>query len=192
MMARLALQRVKVPAVALRDSVLKITDTTRTVTQKPADAQITLRGTLPARIEKPFEIADVEFAGVERDYKPIPNIPLFVPMLVFSENAPDLTVFGDGKLKVKAGLAAIISDALKKNTVQIGFLLELGNGIDYINGDGLNPKQEKEFFVSWENKSTPLDLSLSYTYANFRSPTIRQSGPQSRATSVSPRARRLA
>ena len=159
----------KVPAVALRDSVLKITDTTRTVTQKPADAQITLRGTLPARIEKPLEIADVEFAGVERDYKPIPNIPLFVPMLVFSENAPDLTVFGDGKLKVKAGLAAIISDALKKNTVQIGFLLELGNGIDYINGDGLNPKQEKEFFVSWENKSTPLDLSLSYTYANYTS-----------------------
>ena len=36
---------------------------------------------------------------------------------------PDLTVFGEGKLKVKAGLAAIISDALKKNTVQIGFLL---------------------------------------------------------------------
>ena len=159
----------KVPAVALRDSILKITDTTRTVTQKPADAQITLRGTLPARIEKPLEIADVEFAGIERDYKPIPNIPLFVPMLVFSENAPDLTVFGDGKLKVKAGLAAIISDALKKNTVQIGFLLELGNGIDYINGDGLNPEQEKEFFVSWENKSTPLDLSLSYTYANYTS-----------------------
>ena len=90
-------------------------------------------------------------------------------MLVFSENAPDLTVFGNGKLKVKAGLAAIISDALKKNTVQIGFLLELGNGIDYINGDGLNPEQEKEFFVSWENKSTPLDLSLSYTYANYTS-----------------------
>ena len=159
----------KVPAVAFRDSVLKISDTTRTVTQKPADAQITLRGTLPARIEKPLEIADIEFAGIERDYKPIPNIPLFVPMLVFSENAPDLTVFGDGKLKVKAGLAAIISDALKKNTVQIGFLLELGNGIDYINGDGLNPEQEKEFFVSWENKSTPIDLSLSYTYANYTS-----------------------
>lgn len=159
----------KVPAVALRDSVLKISDTTRTVTQKPADAQITLRGTLPARTEKPLEIADIEFAGIERDYKPIPNIPLFVPMLVFSENAPDLTVFGDGKLKVKAGLAAIISDALKKNTVQIGFLLELGNGIDYINGDGLNPEQEKEFFVSWENKSTPIDLSLSYTYANYTS-----------------------
>lgn len=158
-----------VPQIVLRDSVLKIADTTRTVSQKPTDAQITLRGTLPPRIEKPLEIADIEFAGIERDYKPIPYIPLFVPMIVFSENAPDLTVFGEGQLKAKAGLAAILSDPLKKNTVQIGFLLEIGNGIDYINGDGLNPRQEKEFFVSWENHSTPLDLGLSYTYANYTS-----------------------
>ena len=90
-------------------------------------------------------------------------------MVVFSENAPDLTVFGEGQLKAKAGLAAIISDPLKKNTVQIGLLLELGNGFDYISTSGLNPEQEKEFFVSWENKSTPLDLALSYTYANYTS-----------------------
>ena len=161
----------------VRDSVIKVADTTHTVTQKPAPAAITLRGTPLEKVQKPIEIADIEFAGIERDYKPIPNIPLFVPMLVFSENAPDLTVFGDGKLKVKAGLAAIISDALKKNTVQIGLLLELGNGIDYINGDGLNPEQEKEFFVSWENKSTPIDLSLSYTYANYTSKdTLRDEG----------------
>ena len=159
----------KVPAVALRDSVLKITDTTRTISQKPAPTAITLRGTLTEKIHKPLEIADIEFAGIEKDYKPIPFVSLFVPMVVFSENAPDLTVFGEGKLKAKAGLAAILSDPLKKNTVQIGFLLEIGNGIDYINGDGLNPEQEKEFFVSWENRSTPLDLSLSYTYANYTS-----------------------
>ena len=157
------------PVVTLRDSVIKITDTTRTVTQKPAPATITLHGTLPQRIEKPLEIGDIEFAGIERDYRPIPNIPLFVPMLVFSENAPDLTVLGDGKLKVKAGLAVILADALKKNMVQIGFLLELGNGFDYINSEGLNPRQEKEFFVAWENKSTPLDLALSYSYANYTS-----------------------
>ena len=158
-----------VPQIVLRDSVLKIADTTRNVSQKPADAQITLHGSLPPRIEKPLEIADIEFAGIERDYKPIPYIPLFVPMIVFSENAPDLTVFCEGKLKAKAGLAAILSDPLKKNTVQIGFLLEIGSGIDYVNGDGLNPRQEKEFFVSWENHSTPLDLGLSYTYANYTS-----------------------
>ena len=132
-----------------------------------------------------IELNDVEFAGIEKDYKPIPNIPLFVPMLVFSENAPDLTVFGEGKLKAKAGLAAILSDALKKNTVQIGFLLELGNGFNYINGDGLNPKQEKEFFVSWENRSTPLDLSLSYTYANYTSQdTVRNEDVRAKGDSL--------
>ena len=153
----------------VRDSVIKIADTTQTITQKPAPATITLHGAPIEKINQQLELNDVEFAGVERDYRPIPNIPLFVPMLVFSENAPDLTVFGEGKVKAKAGLAAILSDALKKNTVQVGFLLELGNGFDYVNGDGLNPKQEKEFFVSWENRSTPLDLSLSYTYANYTS-----------------------
>ena len=157
------------PKIVLRDSVIKIVDTTRTVTQKPAPAAITLRGTLPERIHKPIELRDIEFAGVERDYKPIPTIPLFVPMLVFSENAPDLTVFGNGKLKTKAGGAVVLSDPLKKNTVQLGLLLELGKGIDYVNSDGLNPEQEKEFFVAWENKSTPIDLSISYTYANYTS-----------------------
>ena len=157
------------PTVTMRDSTIKVADTVRTVTQKPAPSEITLHGSPLQKIVKPLEINDIEFAGIERDYRPIPNIPLFVPMLVFSENAPDLTVFGEGKLKVKAGLAAIISDALKKNTVQLGLLLELSNGFDYINGDGLNPEQEKEFFASWENRSTPLDLSLGYTYANYTS-----------------------
>ena len=159
----------KSPTVTMRDSTIKIADTVRTVTQKPADAPIALHGSPIAKTEKPLEINDIEFAGIERDYRPIPNIPLFVPMLVFSENAPDLTVFDEGKLKVKAGLAAIISDALKKNTVQLGLLLELSNGFDYINGDGLNPEQEKEFFASWENRSTPIDLSLGYSYANYTS-----------------------
>ena len=159
----------KVPAVALRDSIIKVSDTTRTIAQKPAPAAITLQGKLPERIVKPIALTDIELAGIEKDYKPIPFVPLFVPMVVFSENAPDLTVFGDGKVKAKAGLAAILSDPLKKNTIQIGFLLELGAGFDYINTDGLNPEQEKEFFVAWENKSTPLDLSLSYTYANYTS-----------------------
>jgi hypothetical protein len=38
----------------------------------------------------------------------------------------------------------ILTDPLKKNTVQLGLLLELGNGYDYINGDGINPRQEKD------------------------------------------------
>ena len=155
--------------VTMRDSVTKIADTVRTITQKPAPSEIVLKGALPPRIEKRLELEEREFAGAEQDYKPIPTVPLFIPILSFNENAPDLTVFGDGKVKVKAGLAAVISDPLKKNTVQLGFLLEIGKGNDYINADGLNPALEKEFFAAWENHSTPIDFALSYTYTNYTS-----------------------
>ena len=154
--------------VTMRDSTIQIADTVRTVTQKPTN-EIALKGTLPKRIEKHLELADREFAGAEKDYKPIPNVAMFIPMLSFNENAPDLTVFGEGEVKAKAGLAVILSDPLKKNVVQLGLLLELGKGIDYINSDGLNPELEKEFFAAWQNTSTPIDLALMYSYANYTS-----------------------
>ena len=157
------------PTVTMRDSTIKIHDTTYTITQKPAPSEIVLKGAPIPRIEKHIELEEREFAGTEQNYKPIPTVPLFIPMLSFNENAPDLTVFGEGQLKAKVGLAVVLSDPLKKNTVQAGLLLEVGAGIDYINADGLNPEQEKEFFVAWENHSTPIDLALSYTYANYTS-----------------------
>lgn len=157
------------PTVTMRDSAIKLIDTTYTITQRPAPSEIVLKGSPLPRIEKHIELESREFAGTERDYKPIPTVPLFIPMLSFNENAPDLTVFGEGQLKAKIGLAAIIADPLKKNTVQVGLLLEIGNGIDYINSGGINPKQEKEFFVAWENRSTPIDFGLSYSYANYTS-----------------------
>lgn len=157
------------PIIALRDSVIQIVDTVRTIVPKEGTKEIVLNGVAPRREFKQLQLNDLEFAGIEQDYKPIPSVPLFVPMIVLNENAPDLTVFGEGQLKVKAGLAVVLSDPLKKNTVQMGLLLELGAGIDFINSSGLNPEQEKEFFVSWENHSTPIDLALSYTYANYTS-----------------------
>lgn len=148
-------------------------------------SEITLYGTLPKQEKAPLEIDSREFAGVERDYKPIPTIPLFVPILSFNENAPDLTVFGEGETKVKGGLALLLSDPLKKNSIQIGLLLELGNGFDFINADGLNPKQEKEFFASWQNRSTPLDLGIAYSYTNFTSKdTVRYEDPRAHQDSV--------
>lgn len=158
-----------IPSIVLRDSTIKIADTTRTITNHDGTKEIVLHGAPLPRITKDIEFQDIEFGGIEQDYKPIPTVPLFVPMVALTENAPDLTVFGEGQLKVKAGLAVVLSDPLKKNTVQMGLLLELGAGLDYINESGLNPEQEKEFFVSWENRSTPLDLSLTYSYANYTS-----------------------
>lgn len=159
--------------IAIRDSIIKIEkhDTLKVAIADSTKGikDITLYGSIPEPIHKKIELENREFAGIEKDYKAIPTVPLLVPMFVLSENAPDLTVFGEGELKVKAGLAAIIADPLKKNIVQLGLLLELGNGFDFINSEGLNPKQEKEFFVSWQNTSTPLDLGLAYSYVNFTS-----------------------
>ena len=158
-----------VPQIVLRKDVIQVEhrDTIKVAVKDSTQREIILHGTLPQKIHKELELIDREFAGTERNYKPIPNIPLFVPIFSLSENAPSLTVFGEGEVKAKLGLAVVISDALKKNTVQLGLLLELGKGIDYINGDGLNPRQEKEFFIAWDNRSTPIDLGLSYSYANY-------------------------
>ena len=159
----------KCTQIVLRKDVIQVEhrDTIKVAVKDTTQREIILYGTLPQKPHKELELIDREFAGAERNYKPIPNIPLFVPILSISENAPSLTVFGDGDVKAKLGLAVVLSDALKKNTVQLGLLLELGKGIDYINGDGLNPRQEKEFFIAWDNRSTPIDLGLSYSYANY-------------------------
>lgn len=160
---------VKCTQVVLRKDVIQVEhrDTIKVAVIDSTQREIVLHGTLPQKPHKELELIDREFAGAERNYKPIPNTPLFVPILSISENAPSLTVFGEGEMKAKLGVAIVISDPLKKNTVQLGLLLELGKGINYINGDGLNPKQEKEFFIAWDNHSTPLDLGVSYSYANY-------------------------
>ena len=157
--------------LAERDSTfqIEVRDTLKIKVAAPPAAPIVLHGS-PLKPEKKFvPLEERELAGAEKEYHPIPFIPMFVPILSFNENAPDLTVFGEGQRKAKLGLLALLSDPLKKNIVQLGLLLELGKGIDYINADGLNPEQEKEFFVSWLNRSTPLDLELSYSYGNYTS-----------------------
>ena len=158
-----------IPQIISRKDIQKIEtrDTIKVAVIDSTWREIKLYGTIPPKPHKHLELIDREFAGAERNYKPIPNTPLFVPIFSLSENAPELTVFGDGDVKAKLGLAVVISDALKKNNVQLGLLLELGKGIDYINGDGLNPRQEKEFFIAWDNHSTPIDLGISYSYANY-------------------------
>ena len=158
-----------VPQIVTRKDVIQVEsrDTIKVAVADTTQKEIKLYGFIPQKPQKNLELIDREFAGTERNYKPIPNTPLFVPIFSLSENAPALTVFGEGEVKAKLGLAVVISDALKKNNVQLGLLLELGKGINYINGDGLNPRQEKEFFIAWDNHSTPLDLGLSYSYANY-------------------------
>lgn len=149
---------VSIPNIVTRDSIIKIQDTVRTIKEIEGSKEIVLKGTLVPKVVKNIELNDVEFAGIEKDYKPIPTIPLIVPMIALAESAPDLTVFGDGQVKLMAGLALILSDPLKKNTIQTGILWQLDKLFDFDAAD-------KEFFASWENRSTPIDLGLAYTYA---------------------------
>lgn len=155
------------PTIVLRDSTIKIADTTRTIVTREGSKEIVLKGSPLPRITKNLEFQDTEFAGIEEDYKPIPTVPMFIPMLALTESAPDLTVFGDGQVRVMAGLAFLLSDPLKKNTVQLGLLWQLDEGFSL-------DKSDREFFASWENRSTPIDLSLSYSYSyNTSKDTVR-------------------
>lgn len=147
---------------------------------------ITLYGApLTNKRPSPTILDDISFAGSEQDYKPIPTIPLFVPMLSFEERSPDFTVLGDGSLLAKLGLALILSDPLKKTSLQLGLLFEVTNGFDFINGDGLNKDKQYDFFALLENRSLPVTLNLGYSYTNITSKdTVRYEDPRSYGDSI--------
>ena len=150
------------------------------------NTSIVLKGSPLTRPQKEVPIfEDVSFAGSERNYKPIPTIPLWVPMLSFEERSPDFSVLGDGSLLAKIGVAMILSDPLKKNTLQAGLLFEITNGFDFINGSGINPDKQYDFFALLENKSFPVTLQLGYTFTNITSKdTVRYEDPRSYGDSI--------
>ncbi len=161
--------------VTQRDSTVK----------KPRTPPLVLDGTLAPKSRKSLEFSEIEFAGSERDYKPIPTKILVAPIFAIEERSPDFTVNGDGKAVPKLGFAMSLSDPLKKNVLSAGLLLELGNGWKYINGDGINPEMEHEFLASLENRSTPITLGISFTDMNVRSKdTVRYEDPRSYGDSV--------
>ena len=146
---------------------------------------VALNGTLSLKVQKSLEFSEIEFAGSERNYKPIPTKILVAPIFAIEERSPDFTVNGDGKAIPKLGFAMSLSDPLKKNVLSAGLLLELGNGWKYINGDGINPEMEREFLAALENRSTPITLGLSFTNMNLRSKdTVRYEDPRSYEDSV--------
>lgn len=161
--------------ITKRDSTIK----------KPKTPPLVLNGTLAPKPQKPLEFSEIEFAGSERNYKPIPTKLLIAPIFAIEERSPDFNVNGDGQATPKLGFAMTLSDPLKKNILSAGLLLEVGNGWKYINGDGINPEMEHEFLASLENHSTPITLGLSFTNMNLRSKdTVRYEDPRSYEDSV--------
>lgn len=148
-------------------------------------APLTLNGTKPLKPKKELEILDVSLHGVEKNYKPIPTIPLLVPLISFEEKAPDFTVTGDGKVVPKIGLIMLLSDPLKKNILQVGGLLEIAKDFNYINSSGINPSRARDFFALLENRSFPMTLQLSYMHSNYvNKDTIRYEDPRSYEDSI--------
>ncbi|PBC68797.1 PD40 domain-containing protein [Fibrobacter sp. UWS1] len=178
---------------ALSDSTLKplpckidtIITKRDSIIQKMKNPPLVLAGELPSKNNVHLEFADIEYAGSEKNYKPIPTVLLLAPLFIIQERSPDFTVKGDGQAAAKIGIAMSLSDPLKKNILSAGLLLEVGNGFDYINGDGINPKMEREFSIELENHSTPITLGLSYTNMNYRSKdTVRYEDPRSYEDSI--------
>ncbi len=162
---------------------LKLTDTPKDTTQ--TTDSLRLIGEKPLKPKKEVEFLEISLHGVEKDYKPIPTIPLLVPLISFEEKAPDFTVNGDGKVVPKIGLIMLLSDPLKKNILQVGGLLEIAKDFDYINSSGINPSRARDFFALLENRSFPMTLQLSYMHSNYvNKDTIRYEDPRSYEDSI--------
>ncbi len=163
---------------------LKLDEPTQdtTIQKKPLE----LKGIKPQKNNKEIELLDITLHGVETNYKPIPTIPLLVPLISFEERAPDFTVAGDGEVVPKIGLIMLLSDPLKKNLLQVGGLIEISKDFDYFNSSGLNPSYGRDFFALLENRSFPITLQLNYMHSNYvNKDTVRYEDPRSYEDSIS-------
>lgn len=133
----------------------------------------------------PLDIPDIEFESVQQPYRAIPNLPVLVPLLSIEERAPDFGAVNQGVAVPKAGFAIGLQDALQKNFLQIALLLELGNGVDFIDQSGLNPSKHSDLFASLENRSFPITLQAAYLRRNITSrDTVRYEDPRSYSDSI--------
>lgn len=133
----------------------------------------------------PLEVNSIEFAGVERNYLPLPILPVIVPMFVVEERSPDFGAVAQGVAVPKAGVAMGISDPLQKNFVQMALLLEVGKGFGFIDESGLAPDLQSDFFAMLENRSFPITLAMAYQRRNIASrDTVRYEDPRSHDDSL--------
>lgn len=137
--------------------------------------------------ERPRQLSmsDLEFAGVQRNYLPIPRLPVVVPLFSIEERSPDFGAVAQGVPVPKAGVAVGLQDPLQKNFVQMALLLEVSGGFDFLDENGLAPSKQSDFLTSWENRSTPVTLSLAYMRRNITGrDTVRYEDARSHNDSV--------
>ncbi|HOX52185.1 MAG TPA: hypothetical protein PKY05_11895, partial [Fibrobacteria bacterium] len=123
------------------------------------------RAFLPAPVQESWDLA-----GGETPYFPVPTRFLLSPILYAQRAQP---MFGEEGLRWKglAGARFQAVDPVRRNTMVLLGLLDLGNGFDYIQLDQptfLNPRQEKMLLAGWENRSLVPTLFLEAGWQNVR------------------------
>ncbi len=100
---------------------------------------------------------EISFANSERNYLPIPKMPILVPLFSFDDRPPDFGAINTGITVPKIGLAFGLNDPLNKNFFQIAALQEI---------DKFGEDSQSDLFASLENRSFPITLNLAFMRMN--------------------------
>jgi len=100
---------------------------------------------------------EISFANSERNYLPIPKMPILVPLFAFDDRPPDFGAINTGITVPKIGLAFGLNDPLNKNFFQIAALQQIGK---------FGEDSQSDLFASLENRSFPITLNLALMRTN--------------------------
>ena len=126
------------------------------------------RHALPLRSQSQQQ-SEISFANSERNYLPIPRMPILVPMFAFDDRPPDLGAVNTGITVPKIGLAFGLNDPLNKNFFQIAALQQIGK---------FGEDSQSDLLASLENRSFPITLNLAFMRINTPSrDTVRYEDP---------------
>jgi hypothetical protein len=141
-------------------SIYKITDTVTTVVETD---------NYPSLRSQPQQPSEISFANSERNYLPIPRMPILVPLFAFDDRPPDFGAVNVGIKVPKIGLAFGLNDPLNKNFFQIAALQQIGK---------FGEDSQSDLLASLENRSFPITLNLAFMRTNTPSKdTVRYEDP---------------
>jgi len=116
-----------------------------------------------------FASDEISFANSERNYFPIPRMPILIPLFAFDDRPPDFGAINAGIMVPKIGLAFGLNDPLNKNFFQIAALQQIGS---------FGEDSQSDLLASLENRSFPITINLAFMRNNTPSKdTVYQEDP---------------
>jgi hypothetical protein len=119
-----------------------------------------------------------------KSYNAIPRKVVVAPLLIGQESPTNTESNKEGESRYKVGASFSISDPIDENIIDGVLLLEVGEGFDYINGNGINPAIQRDFSLGWTNKSTPVNFNMTFMAVNMRGQDSLKSEDPSIATTL--------